>query len=157
MSTSQPDAVDNDLPHTDAEPEQDISQPIVGSRMTPPVAERDRFLSGDSGETARWAQCTIIASPRQRSRSEMQQAYEDFKQRFHNSAEQLLQDQRCHKKRSRMQAYLQQVFGHHNGIWDYLETGVMPPLSPATPPLALRQRVLIAERKRHRSDLMGPC
>ena len=55
----------------------------------------------------------------------MQQAYEDFKQRFFNSAEQLLQDQRCHKKRSRMQAYLQQVFGHHNGIWDYLETGVI--------------------------------
>ena len=39
--------------------------------------------------------------------------------RFHNSPDQLSQDQRCNKKRSRLNAYLKQVFGHNNGIWDY--------------------------------------
>ena len=39
--------------------------------------------------------------------------------RFHNAPDQLSQDQRCNKKRSRLNAYLKQVFGHNNGIWDY--------------------------------------
>ena len=36
-----------------------------------------------------------------------------------DSPDQLSQDQRCRKKRSRLNAYLKQVFGHNNGIWDY--------------------------------------
>ena len=39
--------------------------------------------------------------------------------RFHNAPDQLSQDQRCSKKRSRLNAYFKQVFGHNNGIWDY--------------------------------------
>ena len=49
----------------------------------------------------------------------MQLAFDEFKERFHNSPDQLSQDQRCSKKRSRLNAYLKQVFGHDNGIWDY--------------------------------------
>ena len=49
----------------------------------------------------------------------MQLAFGEFKERFHNSPDQLLQDQRSSKKRSRLNAYLKQVFGHNNGIWDY--------------------------------------
>ena len=49
----------------------------------------------------------------------MQLAFDEFKERFHNSSEQLSQDQWCRKKRSRLNAYLKQVFGHNNGIWDY--------------------------------------
>ena len=67
----------------------------------------------------------------------MQLAFDEFKERFHNSPDQLSQDQRCRKKRSRLNAYLKQVFGHHNGIWGYLETREMPPLSPDMPPLPL--------------------
>ena len=36
-----------------------------------------------------------------------------------------------HKKRGRLHADLFQVFGHGNGIWYYLETGVMPMHSSA--------------------------
>ena len=49
----------------------------------------------------------------------MKLAFDEFKDRFHNSPDQLSQDQRCRKKRSRLNAYLKQVFGHNNGIWDY--------------------------------------
>ena len=49
----------------------------------------------------------------------MKLAFDEFKDRFHNSADQLSQDQRSSKKRSRLNAYLKQVFGHNNGIWDY--------------------------------------
>ena len=60
----------------------------------------------------------------------MQLAFDEFKERFHNSPDQLSQDQRCSKKRSRLNAYLKQIFGPHNGIWD-------PPLSANMPPLPL--------------------
>ena len=49
----------------------------------------------------------------------MKLAFDEFKDRFHNSADQLSQDQRSSKKRSRLNAYFKQVFGHNNGIWDY--------------------------------------
>ena len=49
----------------------------------------------------------------------MQLAFDEFKERFHNCPDQLLQDQRCSKKRSCLNAYFKQVFGHNNGIWDY--------------------------------------
>ena len=49
----------------------------------------------------------------------MQLAFDEFKDRFHNSPDQVSQDQRCSKKRSRLNAYFKQVFGHNNGIWDY--------------------------------------
>ena len=75
------------------------------------AAERD--------ESDRWAECIWVAPPRNRNRSEMQLAFDEFKERFHNSPDQLSQDQRCSKKRSRLNAYLKQVFGHNNGIWDY--------------------------------------
>ena len=65
----------------------------------------------------------------------MQLAFDEFKERFHNSPDQLSQDQRCSKKRSRLNAYFKQVFGLNNGIWDYWETGEMLPLSPGIPPL----------------------
>ena len=86
----------------------ETSQPVAG--------ENPRFLSG---ERARWAECLKVASPRNRNRSEMQLAFDEFQERFHNSPDQLSQDQRCNKKRSRLNAYLKQVFGHNNGIWDY--------------------------------------
>ena len=65
----------------------------------------------------------------------MQLAFDEFKERFHNSPDQLSQDQRCSKKRSRLNAYFKQVFGHNNGTWDYWETGEMLTLSPGIPPL----------------------
>ena len=55
----------------------------------------------------------------------MQLAFDEFKERFHNSPDQLSQDQRCSKKRSRLNAYFKQIFG----------TGEMLPLSPGIPPL----------------------
>ena len=70
----------------------------------------------------------------------MQLAFDEFKERFHNSPDQLSQDQRCSKKRSRLNAYFKQVRGHNNGIWDYWETGEMLPLSPDIPPLPLHER-----------------
>ena len=74
----------------------------------------------------------------------MQLAFDEFKDRFHNSPDQLSQDQRCSKKRSRLNAYFKQVFGHNNGIWDYWETGEMLPLSPDIPPLPLHEREELA-------------
>ena len=75
--------------------------------------------AAERGESDRWAECIWVAPPRNRNRSEMQLAFDEFKELFHNSADQLSQDQRCNKKRSRLNAYLKQVFGHNNGIWDY--------------------------------------
>ena len=75
--------------------------------------------AAERGESDRWAECIWVAPPRNRNRSEMQLAFDEFKDRFHNSPDQLSQDQRCRKKRSRLNAYLKQVFGHNNGIWDY--------------------------------------
>ena len=75
--------------------------------------------AAERGESDRWAECIWVAPPRNRNRSEMQLACDEFKDRFHNSPDQLSQDQRCSKKRSRLNAYLKQVFGHNNGIWDY--------------------------------------
>ena len=46
-----------------------------------------------------------------------------------------------HKQRERIHAYLTQVFGHHNAVWDYLQTGAMPPLSSTTTPPSLHERV----------------
>jgi hypothetical protein len=83
----------------------------VHDRASQPVAaQTDRFLSG---ERLRWAECTRVAPPCKRNRGEMLQAFDEFKERFHNSPEQLSQDQRCHKKRARLNVYLKQVFGHH--------------------------------------------
>ena len=65
---------------------------------------------------------------RKRNPEEIKAAFEEFKLRFHNFLEQLSQDQRSARKRKRIHAYLTQVFGHHNGMWDYLLTGEMPPL-----------------------------
>ena len=125
------------------------SQPAVvhNGASQPVVAETEGFLSG---ERARWAECIKVAPPRNRNRSEMELAFNDVKERFYNSPDQLSQDQRCSKKRSRLNVYLKQVFGHHNGIWDYLATGDMPPLSPAMPPLPLHERVLESACKRRR-------
>ena len=75
--------------------------------------------AAERGESDRWAECIWVAPPRNRNRSEMQLAFDEFKDRFHNSPDQLSQDQRCNKKRSRLYAYFKQVFGHNNGIWDY--------------------------------------
>ena len=75
--------------------------------------------AAERGESDRWAECIWVAPPRNRNRSEMQLAFDECKDRFHNSPDQLSQDQRCSKKRSRLNAYLKQVFGHNNGIWDY--------------------------------------
>ena len=75
--------------------------------------------AAERGESDRWAECIWVAPPRNRNRSEMQLAFDEFKDRFHNSPGQLSQDQRCSKKRSRLNAYFKQVFGHNNGIWDY--------------------------------------
>ena len=75
--------------------------------------------AAERGESDRWAECIWVAPPRNRNRSEMQLAFDEFKDRFHNSPDQLSQDQRCNKKRSRLNAYFEQVFGHNNGIWDY--------------------------------------
>ena len=75
--------------------------------------------AAERGESDRWAECIWVAPPRNRNRSEMQLAFDEFKDRFHNSPDQLSQDQRCSKKRSRLNAYFKQVFGHNNGIWDY--------------------------------------
>ena len=75
--------------------------------------------AAERGESDRWAECIWVAPPRNRNRSEMQLAFDEFKERFHNSPDQLSQDQRCSKKRSRLNAYFKQVFGHNNGIWDY--------------------------------------
>ena len=72
--------------------------------------QSDRFLSG---ERLRWAECTRVAPPCKRNRGDMLQDFDEFKERFHNSAEQLSQDQRCHKKRARLHVYLKQVFEHH--------------------------------------------
>ena len=59
---------------------------------------------------------------------EINAAFEDSKLRFDNFVDQLSQDQRSARKRKRIHAYLIQVFGHHHGMWDYLQTGEMPPL-----------------------------
>ena len=75
--------------------------------------------AAERGESDRWVECIWVAPPRNRNRSEMQLAFDEFKGRFHNAPDQLSQDQRCNKKRSRLNAYLKQVFGHNNGIWDY--------------------------------------
>ena len=75
--------------------------------------------AAERGESDRWAECIWVAPPRNRNRSEMQLAFDEFKERFHNSPDQLSQDQRCSKKRSRLNVYFKQVFGHNNGIWDY--------------------------------------
>jgi len=75
--------------------------------------------AAERGESDRWAECIWVASQRNWNRSEMQLAFDEFKDRFHNSPDQLSQDQRCNKKRSRLNAYFKQVFGHNNGIWDY--------------------------------------
>ena len=64
---------------------------------------------------------------RKRYPEEIKAAFEDFKPRFDNFVDQLSQDQRSAIKRTRIHAYLTQVFGHHHGIWDYLHTGEMPP------------------------------
>ena len=58
----------------------------------------------------------------------MKAAFEEFKLRFHNFLDQLPHDQRSARKRKRIHAYLTQVFGNHNGMWDYLQTGEIPPL-----------------------------
>ena len=39
----------------------------------------------------------------------MQLAFDEFKERFHNSPDQLSQDQRCSKKRSRLNGYFAAV------------------------------------------------
>ena len=39
----------------------------------------------------------------------MQLAFDEFKDRFHNSPDQLSQDQRCNKKRSRLNGYFAAV------------------------------------------------
>ena len=131
-------------------PGRDSPQPTAASSAPHPAAvhngalQPERFLSG---ERLRWAECTNVAPPRQRNnREEIEAAFNDFKERFYNSPDQLSQDQRPHKKRSRFNCYLKQVFGHHNAIFDYLETGQMPPLNPAVPALPLHERVLEGER-----------
>ena len=65
---------------------------------------------------------------RKRYPEEINAAFEDFKPRFDNFVDQLSQDQRSARKRKRIHAYLTQVFGDHHGMWDYLQTGEMPPL-----------------------------
>mgnify|MGYP006218976859 CR=1 FL=1 len=77
-----------------------------------------------SGESARWAECKKVALPRRRTRGEMVAVYKDFQERFYNSTEQMHQN--YSKKRSHLNAYLQHVFGHRHGVWDYLETGKLP-------------------------------
>ena len=45
------------------------------------------------------------------------------------------------KRRSHHNAHLVCVFGHHNGVLDYLHTGELPPLHPAKAPLPLSKRI----------------
>ena len=91
-----------------------------------------------------------MAPPRKRNREEVEAAFNEFKERFYNSPDQLSQDQRSTKKRSRFHCYLKQVFGHHNAIFDYLETGEMPPLWPAVPALPLHERDVEGDSRRRR-------
>ena len=55
---------------------------------------------------------------------------------------------------SHLNAHMESVIGHRHGVWDYLHTGELPPLRPATTPLPLHERVLddeIPMNKRRRS------
>ena len=47
-----------------------------------------------------------------------------------------------HRQHGRFKVYLKQMFGHHNAVFDYLETGDMPSLNPTTAPPPLGDRVL---------------
>ena len=78
----------------------------------------------------------------QRYPEEIKAAVEDFKLRFDNFVNQLSQNQRSARKRKRIHAYLTQVFGHHNGMWDYVLTGgnATTVLNGHVPPL--HERVL---------------
>ena len=50
--------------------------------------------AAERGESDRWAECIWVAPPRNRNRSEMQLAFDEFKERFHNSPDQLQADLR---------------------------------------------------------------
>jgi hypothetical protein len=79
-------------------------------------------------------------------------AFKDFERRFKNMPEQ--KPKGAWDKRSHPNAHMEAVFGHRHGVLDYLHTGQLPPLRPATAPLPLRKRVLgdeISMRKRRRS------
>ena len=99
-----------------------------------------------------WAECQKVAMPCKRNREEMIAAFEDFKRRFFDLPEQKSKDPE--KKRSRLNAHMEAVFGHCHGVWDYLHTGDLPSLHPATAPLPLHKRVIddeISMHKRRRS------
>ena len=100
---------------------------------------------------ARWARCVEIAGPpAARSRAEIEAAYETIKQKCQIKKRQDDADAGFKgnsvrgRQRSRFHAFLKETFGHHNGVFDYLETGKMPPLHcfGATAPLPLSERVV---------------
>ena len=65
---------------------------------------------------------------RKRYAEEIKVAFQDFKLQFDNFLDQSSQDQRSARKRKQIHAYLTQVFGHHHGMWVYLQTVGMPRL-----------------------------
>ena len=77
----------------------------------------------------RQAECQKVAMPRRRNREETLAAYQHFTKWFHDSPEQRSKDHS--KKRSCLNAYLEAVFGHRHGVYDYLLTGEVPSLRPA--------------------------
>ena len=81
----------------------------------------------------RWAECQKIAAPRRRNKKEMLSAYQKFKDSWKRSSEQRTKSH--DEKRSHMHAHLEAVCGHRHAVWDYLQTGELPPLRPAVAPL----------------------
>ena len=143
-----------------AQEDRSAAQSVQGTQVFSGVAQPgDEGGDTLSGEAARWAQCMEAAPPRVRNRSEIEVAYEEIKQNFYNSSDhkQKFQDDvdagynstdRKNRQRGRFKVYLKQTFGHHNAVFDYLETGEMPPLYTPTPPLPLGDRVLHSEQGR---------
>ena len=108
-------------------------------------AGEDAQLPGEMAESvddaaARWARCVEIAGPPAvRSRAKIEAAYETIKQTFYDSPCQIQKRQDVAdarfkgnnvtgRQRRRFHVFLKETFGHHNGVFDYLETGEMPPL-----------------------------
>ena len=89
----------------------------------------------------RWAECQKIAAPRRRNKKEMLSAYQKFKDSWKRSSEQRTKSH--DEKRSHMHAHLEAVCGHRHAVWDYLQTGELPPLRPAVAPLPLDERDLV--------------
>ena len=125
-----------------------------GERSIAPQGARARTQSHEAGgltakpygppadyKAWRWAECQKIAAPRRRNKKEMLSAYQKFKDSWKRSSEQRTKSH--DEKRSHMHAHLEAVCGHRHAVWDYLQTGELPPLRPAVAPLPLDERDLV--------------